>query len=123
MKKSIQVGLLLMNDGLEQGGHYQNFNQSNMENQIIGISIDELQRIMKGVVRAEIETLLQTPVTGSGFAEELWDRKQAANFLGISEQTLVKLVLEERIIAQKSGRKYHFLKSSVMTFLKGKLNN
>jgi excisionase family DNA binding protein len=92
-------------------------------NQIIGISIDELQRIMKGVVRAEIETLLQTPVTGSGFAEELWDRKQAANFLGISEQTLVKLVLEERIIAQKSGRKYHFLKSSVMTFLKGKLNN
>ena len=94
-----------------------------MENQIIGISIDELQRIMKGVVRAEIETLLQTPVTGSGFAEELWDRKQAANFLGISEQTLVKLVLEEKIIAQKSGRKYHFLKSSVMTFLKGKLNN
>ena len=94
-----------------------------MENQIIGISIDELQRIMQGVVRAEIETLLQTPVTGSGFAEELWDRKQAANFLGISEQTLVKLVLEERIIAQKSGRKYHFLKSSVMTFLKGKLNN
>lgn len=92
-------------------------------NQIIGISIDELQRIMKGVVRGEIETLLQTPVTGSGFAEELWDRKQAANFLGISEQTLVKLVLEERIIAQKSGRKYHFLKSSVMNFLKGKLNN
>jgi excisionase family DNA binding protein len=94
-----------------------------MENQIIGISIDELQRIMKGVVRSEIETLLQTPVTGSGFSEELWDRKQAATFLGISEQTLVKLVLEERIIAQKSGRKYHFLKSSVMNFLKGKLNN
>jgi excisionase family DNA binding protein len=92
-------------------------------NQIIGISIDELQRIMKGVVRGEIESLLQTPVTGSGFSEELWDRKQAATFLGISEQTLVKLVLEERIIAQKSGRKYHFLKSSVMSFLKGKLNN
>jgi excisionase family DNA binding protein len=94
-----------------------------MENQIIGISIDELQRIMKGVVRGEIESLLQTPVTGAGITEELWDRKQAANFLGISEQTLVKLVLEERIIAQKSGRKYHFLKSSVMSFLKGKLNN
>jgi excisionase family DNA binding protein len=94
-----------------------------MENQIIGISIDELQRIMKGVVRSEIETLLQTPVTGSGFSEELWDRKQAATFLGISEQTLVKLVLEEKIIAQKSGRKYHFLKSSVMNFLKGKSNN
>lgn len=94
-----------------------------METRIIGISIDELQRIMQGVVRSEIETLLQTPVTGSGLSEELWDRKQAATFLGISEQTLVKLVHEEKIIAQKSGRKYHFLKSSVMNFLKGKLNN
>ena len=72
-----------------------------MENQIIGISIDELQRIMQGVVRSEIETLLQTPVTGSGFSEELWDRKQAATFLGISEQTLsgcVKLA-EQRVKA------------------------
>jgi excisionase family DNA binding protein len=91
-----------------------------MENQIIGISIDELQRIMKGVVRSEIESLLQTPVTGAGISEELWDRKQAAEFLGISEQTLVKLVLEEKIVAQKSGRKYHFLKSSVMNFLRCK---
>jgi excisionase family DNA binding protein len=91
-----------------------------MENQIIGISVDELQRIMKGVVRSEIESLLQTPVTGAGISEELWDRKQAAEFLGISEQTLVKLVLEEKIVAQKSGRKYHFLKSSVMNFLRCK---
>jgi excisionase family DNA binding protein len=55
--------------------------------------------------------------------EELWDRKQAAGFLGISEQTLVKLVLEEKIVAQKSGRKYHFLKSSVMNFLRCKIQN
>jgi len=89
-------------------------------NQIIGISVDELQGIMKGVVRSEIESLLQTPVTGAGISEELWDRKQAAEFLGISEQTLVKLVLEEKIVAQKSGRKYHFLKSSVMNFLRCK---
>lgn len=89
-------------------------------NQIIGISVDELQRIMKGVVRSEIESLLQTPLTGAGISEELWDRKQAAEFLGISEQTLVKLVIEEKIVAQKSGRKYHFLKSSVMNFLRCK---
>ena len=94
-----------------------------MENQIIGISIDELQRIMQGVVRSEIESLLQTPVTGAGITEELWDRKQAADFLGISEQTLIKLVLEEKLVAQKSGRKYHFLKSSVMNFLRGKIQN
>lgn len=92
-----------------------------MENQIIGISISELQRIMQNVVRSEIETLLQTPVVGSGITEELWDRKQAAEFLRISEQTLIKLVLEEKIVAQKSGRKYHFLKSSLMNFLKCKV--
>ena len=92
-----------------------------MENQIIGISISELQRIMQNVVRSEIETLLQTPVVGAGITEELWDRKQAAEFLRISEQTLIKLVLEEKIVAQKSGRKYHFLKSSLMNFLKCKV--
>ncbi len=81
----------------------------------------ELQRIMQNVVRSEIETLLQMPVVGAGIAEELWDRKQAAEFLRISEQTLIKLVLEEKIVAQKSGRKYHFLKSSLMNFLKCKV--
>jgi hypothetical protein len=32
-------------------------------------------------------------------------------------------VLEEKIVAQKSGRKYHFLKSSVMNFLRCKIQN
>ncbi len=94
-----------------------------METKIIGISLDELQRLMKTTVRDEIETLLQTPVVGTGLQEELWDRKQTAAFLGISEQTLVKLVLEDKIVAQKSGRKYHFLKSSVMNFLRCKNEN
>ena len=59
---------------------------------------------------------------GGGFEEELWNRKQTADFLGISQQTLAKLVLEERIPAQRSGRKYHFLKSQVVDYLKGKNN-
>jgi excisionase family DNA binding protein len=94
-----------------------------METKIIAISVDELQDLMASTIKREIESILQMPITGSGIQEELWDRKQAASFLGISEQTLVKLVLEEKIVAQKSGRKYHFLKSSVMNFLRGKIQN
>jgi excisionase family DNA binding protein len=94
-----------------------------METKIIAISVDELQDLMASTIKREIESILQMPITGSGMQEELWDRKQAASFLGISEQTLVKLVLEEKIVAQKSGRKYHFLKSSVMNFLRGKIQN
>jgi excisionase family DNA binding protein len=94
-----------------------------METNIIAISVDELQDLMASTIKREIENILQMPITGSGMQEELWDRKQAAGFLGISEQTLVKLVLEEKIVAQKSGRKYHFLKSSVMNFLRCKIQN
>jgi len=94
-----------------------------METKIIAISVDELQDLMASTIKREIENILQMPITGSGMQEESWDRKQAAGFLGISEQTLVKLVLEEKIVAQKSGRKYHFLKSSVMNFLRCKIQN
>ncbi len=91
-----------------------------MENKIIGISLDELQRLMQVTFRGEIESLLQMPVTGNGIQDELWDRKQAAKFLGISEQTLTKLYLQGRIKAQKSGRKFLILKSEIINFLKSK---
>jgi excisionase family DNA binding protein len=91
-----------------------------MENKIIGISLDELQRLMQITIRGEIESLLQMPVTGNGIQDELWDRKQAAKFLGISEQTLTKLYLQGRIKAQKSGRKFLILKSEIINFLKSK---
>jgi excisionase family DNA binding protein len=91
-----------------------------METKLVAISVEELQQLMQCTIRQEIEAALKTPVTGAGIQEELWDRKQAASFLGISEQTLVKLVLEGKIIAQRSGRKYHFLKSNILNFLRRK---
>ena len=94
-----------------------------METKIIAISVDELQVMIGSIIKREFENFLLTPFTGSGMQDELWDRKQAAAFLGISEQTLVKMVLEEKIVAQKSGRKYHFLKSSIMNFLRCKVQN
>jgi excisionase family DNA binding protein len=94
-----------------------------IQTRVVTVSIDDLQTMMSSVVRKELETLMSNPHIGDDFKEELWDRSHAAKFLGISEQTLIKLVLEEKLVAQKSGRKYHFLKSSVMKFLRNTGSN
>lgn len=91
-----------------------------LQTRIVTVSLDDLQLMMSNVVRKELETLVTNPLLGDDFKDELWDRKQAAAFLGISEQTLIKIVLEGKITAQKSGRKYHFLKSSIISFLRAK---
>lgn len=91
-----------------------------LQTRIVTVSLDDLQLMMSNVVRKELETLVTNPLLGDDFKDELWDRKQAAAFLGISEQTLIKIVLEGKLLAQKSGRKYHFLKSSIISFLRAK---
>ena len=91
-----------------------------LQTRIVTVSLDDLQLMMSNVVRKELETLVANPLLGDDFKDELWDRKQAAAFLGISEQTLIKIVLEGKLLAQKSGRKYHFLKSSIINFLRAK---
>ena len=92
-----------------------------LQTSIVTVSLDDLQLMMSNVVRKELETLVNNPLLGDDFKDELWDRKQAAAFLGISEQTLIKIVLEGKLLAQKSGRKYHFLKSSIISFLRAKI--
>jgi excisionase family DNA binding protein len=89
-----------------------------MSLRIITVTPEDLEELVTRVVRTEMEQLYQNPFIGVTFEDELWTRKQAANFLGIGEQTIVKLVLEKRLVAQRSGRKYHFLKSSIMNYLK-----
>lgn len=91
-----------------------------LQTRVVTVSLDDLQLMMSNVVRKELETLVANPLLGDDFKDELWDRKQAAAFLGISEQTLIKIVLEGKLLAQKSGRKYHFLKSSIISFLRAK---
>lgn len=89
-----------------------------MQTQVVTITVEDLINVMTQVVRAEVQSLATDPMIGEGFTDELWDRKQAAEFLGISEQTLTKVFLEGKLIGQKSGRKYHFLKSSILKFLR-----
>lgn len=87
-----------------------------METKIVAISVQELLTLIKEAVNTELKGI-RSGLELTSLDDELWDRKKAADFLGISEQTLVKLVNEEKLVAQRSGRKYHFLKSNVLKYL------
>lgn len=91
-----------------------------MQTRIVAVSMDDLVDLMSTVVRNEFQLILQSPMLGEGFKDEVLDRKQAAELLKLSEQTLTKLYLEGRIAGQKSGAKYRFLKSSIVNYLSTK---
>ena len=93
-----------------------------MQTRIVTVSMDDLVDLMSTVVRNEFQLILQSPMLGEGFKDEVLDRKQAAELLKLSEQTLTKLYLEGRIVGQKSGAKYRFLKSSILNYLSTKIN-
>lgn len=93
-----------------------------MQTRIVTVSMEDLVDLMSTVVRNEFQLMLQSPMLGEGFKDEVLDRKQAAELLKLSEQTLTKLYLEGKIVGQKSGAKYRFLKSSIVNYLSTKNN-
>ena len=93
-----------------------------MQTKIVTVSIDDLVDLISSVVRKEVQIILQNPMLGEGFKDEVLDRKQAADLLKLSEQTLTKLYLEGRVVGQKSGAQYRFLKSSIVNYLSSKNN-
>ena len=90
--------------------------------QLVTIPVGDLLGMISLAVNSEIEKLINNPRLGEGFKDEVLDRKQAAQLLKISEQTLTKLFLEGKVVGQKSGAKYRFLKSSIVNYLSTKNN-
>ncbi len=93
-----------------------------MQTRIVTVSMDDLVDLMSTVVRNEVQLILQSPMLGEGFKDEVLDRKQAAELLKLSEQTMTKLFLEGKVVGQKSGAQYRFLKSSIVNYLSTKNN-
>ena len=89
---------------------------------VVTVPVGDLLSMISIAVNSEIEKLVNNPRLGDSFKDEVLDRKQAADLLKISEQTLTKLYLEGKIVGQKSGAKYRFLKSSILNFLSTKNN-
>jgi hypothetical protein len=90
--------------------------------QLVTIPVGDLLGMISMAVNSEIEKLINNPRLGEGFKDEVLDRKQAAQLLKLSEQTLTKLFLEGKVVGQKSGSQYRFLKSSIVNYLSIKNN-
>ncbi len=90
--------------------------------QLVTIPVGDLLGMISMAVNSEIEKLINNPRLGEGFKDEVLDRKQAAQLLKLSEQTLTKLFLEGKVVGQKSGAQYRFLKSSIVNYLSTKNN-
>ncbi len=90
--------------------------------QLVTIPVGDLLGMFSMAVNSEIEKLINNPRLGEGFKDEVLDRKQAAQLLKLSEQTLTKLFLEGKVVGQKSGAQYRFLKSSIVNYLSTKNN-
>ncbi len=90
--------------------------------QFVTIPVGDLLGMISIAVNSEIEKLINNPRLGEGFKDEVLDRKQAAQLLKLSEQTLTKLFLEGKVVGQKSGAQYRFLKSSIVNYLSAKNN-
>ena len=90
--------------------------------QFVTIPVGDLLGMISMAVNSEIEKLINNPRLGEGFKDEVLDRKQAAQLLKLSEQTLTKLFLEGKVVGQKSGAQYRFLKSSIVNYLSTKNN-
>jgi len=89
---------------------------------LVTIPVGDLLAMISNAVNAEIEKLMNNPRLGEGFKDEVLDRKEAAELLKLSEQTLAKLFHEGKIAGQKSGARYRFLKSSIVNYLSSKNN-
>lgn len=89
---------------------------------VVTVPVGELLNMISSAVNAEIEKLVNNPRLGDGFKDEVLDRKQAACLLKLSEQTLTKLYMEGKIVGQKSGSQYRFLKSAIINYLNSKNN-
>jgi len=89
---------------------------------VVTVPVGDLLNMISSAVNIEIEKLVNNPRLGENFKDEVLDRKQAAELLKLSEQTLTKLFLEGKLVGQKSGAKYRFLKSSIVNYLSTKNN-
>lgn len=90
--------------------------------QLVTLPVGDLLSMISLTVNSEFEKFISNPRLGENFKDEVLDRKQAAELLKLSEQTLTKLFLEGKIVGQKSGVKYRFLKSSIIKYLSTKNN-
>ena len=87
---------------------------------IIGIDLEDLKDEIRVAVRNEIETCIQDCRFGTEFMDEVWDRKQVADFLNTTPENVSTGFKNKQIPGRKIGREYRFLKSQIVGMFKKK---
>jgi excisionase family DNA binding protein len=82
----------------------------------------ELDIYIKDIIYNEVRKLSNNLPPPDIDEDEVWSLQKAAEVIGVSTQTLAKMILRGEIIAVKPGRKWKLTKSNVTKYMNRKMN-
>ena len=82
----------------------------------------ELDIYIKDIIYNEVRKLSNNLPSPDIDEDEVWSLQKAAEVIGVSTQTLAKMILRGEIIAVKPGRKWKLTKSNVTKYMNRKMN-
>ncbi len=82
----------------------------------------ELDIYIKDIIYNEVRKLSNNLPPPDIDEDEVWSLQKAAEVIGVSTQTLAKMILRGVIIAVKPGRKWKLTKSNVTKYMNRKMN-
>jgi len=91
---------------------------SKEKRQVIGIDLEDLKDLIQIAVRDEIETCLTDYRFGTEFKDEVWERKDVADFLKTTPENVTTGYKKKEIPGKMVGREYRFLKSQIIGMFK-----
>ena len=98
------------------------FCMSKEKKQVILLDLEELNDLVEKGLRNVFETCLSDYRFGTEFKDEVWTRKDVADFLKTTPENITASFNKKEIPGKKVGREYRFLKSQIVgMFKKGKL--
>jgi excisionase family DNA binding protein len=82
----------------------------------------ELDLYIKEIIYKEVSKLTSVLPLPDIEEDEIWSLQKASQVIGVSTQTLAKMILRGEIVAVKPGRKWKLTKNNVTLYMNRKLN-
>lgn len=82
----------------------------------------EFDKYIKNIIKNELKEMATNPPPPNIDEDEVWSLEKAATVIGVSTQTLAKMLKREEIIGVKPGRKWKLTKNNVTLYMNRKLN-
>ena len=82
----------------------------------------EFDKYIKNIIKNELKEMATNPPPPNIDEDEVWSLQKAATVIGLSTQTLAKMLKREEIFGVKPGRKWKLTKNNVTLYMNRKLN-